>query len=87
VEVAAGRGRGVAVGGGPVAGSRVRSSLPLRLGERLARGRDLAGVLELDGLAVGALGLVLAEELAELIAAAGYPLLEEDELGGRRRPS
>jgi hypothetical protein len=56
----------------------VRSSLPLRLAERLAGGRDLAGVLDLGGLAVGAVGHLVVEELAEGITGAGYPGLPKD---------
>lgn len=69
-----------------VAGA-VRSSAPLRAVERLAGGRDLAGTLELGGLVVA--GRVLAEELAEGVAAAGYPPLGKRDFylpGDHQRP-
>lgn len=51
----------------------VRSSLPLRLAERLLPGRDLAGVLDLDGL-LAVVGVAVAAEHAALMAAWDAPV-------------
>lgn len=50
----------------------VRSSVPLRVAERLT-GRDLAGVLGLDGLLAVLVGAVAAEHAA-LMAAWAAPM-------------
>jgi hypothetical protein len=56
------------------AGGEVRSSLPLRVAERLT-GRDLAGVLDLDGLGWALVEVLAGAVEAEARAQDAYPFV------------